>query len=354
MLLKVLDEAHVTSDITTEKFAGIVGNIAAHNYLTFTDEEVAPEGRSHNKALHITVKCMDFILARVLIDNGSSLNVHPKMTLDRLPCDQAAIKPTSMVVRAFDGSRRMVMGEIKLPIQIGPCTFPVLFQVMDITPTYSCLLGRPWIHAAGAVPSSLHQKLKFVFDNKQIIVHGKENVLVSCRISTLYIEAVEEALEIAFQALEVVETACIESNPAPPHLSKASLMVAKIMLTHGYVPGEGLGKGGKGRVRELEPVKNPGRYGLGYRPTKSDKGKATPGGGQEGGTWRHDLGDKRSPIPDIRESFCRAGWVTDEQIAVTGEEGIMDQSKWVLPCLQGFELSNWEVSEQAPIFAGKM
>ena len=62
-----------------------------------------------------------------------------------------------MIIKAFDGSRKEVMGEIQLPIQIGPCTFEIDIQVMDINPTYNCLLGRPWIHSSGAVPSSLHQ-----------------------------------------------------------------------------------------------------------------------------------------------------------------------------------------------------
>nr|KYP43377.1 hypothetical protein KK1_035195 [Cajanus cajan] len=51
-----------------------------------------------------------------------------------------------MIVCAFDKSRREVMGEVILPIQVGPTIFNVEFQVMDIAPAYSCLLGRPWIH----------------------------------------------------------------------------------------------------------------------------------------------------------------------------------------------------------------
>ncbi|RDY05597.1 hypothetical protein CR513_10541, partial [Mucuna pruriens] len=44
---------------------------------------------------------------------------------------------------------------------------------MNIRPAYSCLLGRSWIHAVGAVPSSLHQKVKFVADESQInILYG--------------------------------------------------------------------------------------------------------------------------------------------------------------------------------------
>ena len=66
------------------------------------------------------------------------------------------------MVRAFDDTRREVTGEIEIEIQIGPCTFTVEFQVMDISPSYNCLLERPWIHIAGAIPSTLHQKIKFV------------------------------------------------------------------------------------------------------------------------------------------------------------------------------------------------
>jgi len=55
---------------------------------------------------------------------------------------------------------------------------------MDIDASYSCLLGRPWIHEAGAVTSTLHQKLKFVRNGKLVTVHGEEAYLaVNCHHS---------------------------------------------------------------------------------------------------------------------------------------------------------------------------
>jgi len=84
-LVKVLNEAHVAQDISVEGFEGIVNNIKANNYLTFTEEEILAEGRGHNKALHVSVKCMERVMAKVLIDNGSSLNGMPKSTLEKLP-----------------------------------------------------------------------------------------------------------------------------------------------------------------------------------------------------------------------------------------------------------------------------
>jgi len=162
LLVKVLNEAHIAQDISVEGFEGIVNNITANNYLTVADEEIPAKGRGHNRALHVSVKCMEHVKAKVLIDNGSSLNMMPKSTLGKLPFNASHLRPSSMVVRAFDGSCREVRGEIDLPVQIGPHTCRVTFQVMDINSAYSCLLGRPWIHSIGVIPSTLHQKLKFV------------------------------------------------------------------------------------------------------------------------------------------------------------------------------------------------
>ena len=101
LLVKVLNEAHVAQDISIEGFEGIVNNITANNYLTFVEEEIPVEGRGHNRVLHVSVKCMDHIMAKVLIDNGSSLNVMPKSTLEKLPFNASHLRPSSMVVRGF-------------------------------------------------------------------------------------------------------------------------------------------------------------------------------------------------------------------------------------------------------------
>ena len=42
-----------------------------------------------------------------------------------------------MIVRAFDGARREVVGDIEIPLSFGPCTFHVDFPVISISPSYS-------------------------------------------------------------------------------------------------------------------------------------------------------------------------------------------------------------------------
>lgn len=49
----------------------------------------------------------------------------------------------SHIVVSIDGSCRDTVGEIELPMEIGPYTFDVSFQVLNITIGYNLLLGRP-------------------------------------------------------------------------------------------------------------------------------------------------------------------------------------------------------------------
>ncbi|XP_050914623.1 uncharacterized protein LOC127129497 [Lathyrus oleraceus] len=184
-LMKVLSVVDITKDITMEQFDDLIACVTTGNFLGFNDDELPVEGKNHNKARHISLRCIDTILSRVLVDTGSSLNVMLKTTLVKLLLEGMNIKPSTLIVKVFDGSRRAVIGEVDLPIKIGPTIFTITFQVMDIHPRYSCLLGRPWIYFAGAVTSTLHQKLKFFTNDKRIVIRGEEDILEVVNVMTV-------------------------------------------------------------------------------------------------------------------------------------------------------------------------
>ena len=97
------------------------------SYISFSDDEIPLNGRGSTKALHIITKVKDCTLPKILIDNGSSLNVMPLSTLIRLLIDKSYMKHTRIMVRAFDGTRQKVIGKIEIEVQIGPCTFNIEF-----------------------------------------------------------------------------------------------------------------------------------------------------------------------------------------------------------------------------------
>ncbi|XP_075083313.1 uncharacterized protein LOC142167059 [Nicotiana tabacum] len=132
------------------------------------------KGAAHNKALHLTVKCEGYYMKRVMLDGGSGLDICPLSTLQRMKIGTERIRPNNVCVRALDGVKRDTIGEIDLILTIGPVDFDVTFQVLDMDTTYNFLLGRPWIHTAGSVPSTLHQMVKFEHENQEIVVHEED------------------------------------------------------------------------------------------------------------------------------------------------------------------------------------
>ncbi|XP_052887990.1 uncharacterized protein LOC128296597 [Gossypium arboreum] len=225
-LMKVLNETYVTNDISVNKLDQLVSNISADNFIYFNDDEIPPGGMGSAKALHITTRCKGYTLLSVLIDNGSALNVLPLSTLNRLPIDSSHMKTCHNVVRVFDGTERNVMGKIDIPLLIEPNVYEVDFLVMDIKPSYNFLLGRPWIHSAGAVPSSLHQKLKLVTNGRLVTINVEENIIAAVTSDAPYVEANEEAVEYSFCSLEFVNATFIsEGNEVPvPKISRTTRM----------------------------------------------------------------------------------------------------------------------------------
>ncbi|XP_058725722.1 uncharacterized protein LOC131597017 [Vicia villosa] len=126
-LLRILNGAYVPQEISVNQLEAVPNNISAGNGLGFTDRDLPPEGRNHNKALHVSIECKGTTLSRVLVDTGSSLNVLPKLALMRIDYAGVELRPSELVVRAFDGSRRSVFGEVDLPIQVGPQIFTTTF-----------------------------------------------------------------------------------------------------------------------------------------------------------------------------------------------------------------------------------
>ena len=219
-------------------FEGMVSTMLATNQISFTDDELPPEGREHTLPLPIIIKCEDMIVAGVRIDNELTLNVFPMSTLEHLNVYTSLIHPTTMIIRAFDGTLREVQGEIKLAIGVGPMSFMVNFQVIKVDSPYNMLLGRPWLHATGGVASTLHQRLKFPSKDLMITIMAEEPLTFIKEAYVPYIGA-NAFLEATFHSFELISMISRASELKSTWPS-ATLMAAKEMLKFGYQLGQGL------------------------------------------------------------------------------------------------------------------
>ncbi|KAI5396120.1 hypothetical protein KIW84_062354 [Lathyrus oleraceus] len=238
------------------------------------------------------MECKGVVFSHVLVDTGSSLNVLPKKALMKLDCNGIILRPSNFVVRAFDGSKRSIFGEVELPVKIGPQVFKSTFYVMDIQPAYSCLIGRPWIHAADAVTSTLHQKLKYELEGQVVTVCGEEDIFVS-HLSTFN---------------EVAPEAVFSPKSEKVGTSISSYKQAVEAVKAGNAQGWG---------KFVEPVIKEDKFGLGYTP----------------GSLKNEAG-----------TFSNGGLVSPHIINAADEDKAdsdCDLDSWILPCVPGEKLNNW-------------
>jgi hypothetical protein len=101
----------------------LVERIHMINYLYFTIDKLDVGGTSHNKPLYIIIRYKDCTIGKVLVDNGSTLNVLLKHMLDEMPVDSTHMLPNTMMDKAYDGSPKKVVGIVEKEFFINPQVF---------------------------------------------------------------------------------------------------------------------------------------------------------------------------------------------------------------------------------------
>ncbi|XP_077252377.1 uncharacterized protein LOC143891726 [Tasmannia lanceolata] len=270
LVLQELNAAQVSVNTSPDELVSLVAMARAAKTLSFADDDLPPEGRDHTKPLKITVFCNKKKVPEVLVDNGSALNVCPLSTAATLGFSPENFIPSEQGILAYDGTRRDVIGTLVTEIQIGGEDFEVEFQVLDIKASFLLLLGRPWMHKVGVVPSTLHQKLKFIRRNRVITVKGDPDLEIGQITPDITGERSEDINLTGF-SLEVTTITFKEAlNEEICFLTSTNSNVIRMIRRQGYMPGAGLGKYHQG-LTEFPVFKTfNGLFGLGYKPTKKE------------------------------------------------------------------------------------
>ena len=86
---------------------------------------------------------------------------------------------------SFKGKTVTPKGLIRLPIQTGLDIVEVDFIVVDAYSPYIAIVARPWLHALGAVSSTLHQKVKYPSEGRVKEVIGDQAMAWQCMVSAI-------------------------------------------------------------------------------------------------------------------------------------------------------------------------
>ena len=271
-LIKALSQIGVDTTTTPE---GLIHFLTADRAtcITFSENDLPPEGLSHVRPLFIDVACSGRRVPSVLLDNGSALNVCLLVTAIALGFSPSDFGPSTQIVKAYDEPQRTVLGTLNTHVIIGPVIYSILFQVLRIQSSFNLLLGRPWIHEAGAIPSSLHQKVKFIHEGRIITIQSDRDVITSSE-PVLQISHSEDDLHLTgftFDEVQVVSLEDDRRDMVPMSFDQyGSTLVLSMMRGMSYMPGLGLRPRQQGPREFTITVDHDISYGLGYIPMADD------------------------------------------------------------------------------------
>ena len=138
-------------------------------------EKPIVEMTRHIKILYERAHLNGIPVSKVLIDNGSAINVMPLRMLRALGRSISDMIETEVTVSAFIGE---VSNTLEI-LPIGSKTSLFAFFVIDSTTNYNILLGRDWIHANWCVSFSLYQFLLFWNGNEVKVVRADKQPLMA-------------------------------------------------------------------------------------------------------------------------------------------------------------------------------
>ena len=84
----------------------------------------------------------------------------------------------------------MTVGDIFLSVKAGPVTQQVLFSVVEDLGPYNAIVGRAWLHAMKAVPSTYHQIISYLTTSGHVDLQGSQ--LAACQCYQLLVQKREK------------------------------------------------------------------------------------------------------------------------------------------------------------------
>ena len=129
--------------------------------LGFSDEDKIRTIQPHDDALVVTLRIGGYDVKRVLVDQGNDVEVMYPDLYKGLNLKPEDLMPYDSLLVSFEGKTVTPKSQIRLPIQTGWDVVEVDFIVVDTYSPYTAIVARPWLHALGAISSTLHQKVKY-------------------------------------------------------------------------------------------------------------------------------------------------------------------------------------------------
>ena len=153
--------------------------------LGFSYEDKLRTIQSHYDALVVTLRIGGYNVKRVMIDQGSAVEIMYPNLFKGLNLKLENLKAYNSPLVSFEGKMVIPKGHIRLSVQTDSYVVEVDFIVVDAFSPYTAIMGRPWLHFLGAVFSTFHQKVKYPLGNQVLEILGSQFMARRCLVAAI-------------------------------------------------------------------------------------------------------------------------------------------------------------------------
>ena len=126
--------------------------------IIFTDEDARGIQTLHDDTVVVSTMIVNYDVKRILVDNGSSVNVLFYAVFSRMDLTNYRLREISTPLVSFTSDSVQVEGEITLPMTIGTSprfsTVFLTYTMVRVPSAYNAILGRPGLNALWAIVST--------------------------------------------------------------------------------------------------------------------------------------------------------------------------------------------------------
>ena len=159
--------------------------MSATPLIGFSEEDKQGTIQPHDDALVVTLRIGGYDVKRVLVDQGSAVEVMYPDLYKGLNLKPEDLSPYDSPLVSFEGKIITPKGMIRLPVQTDSDVVEMNFIVVDVYSPYTAIVARLWLHALRAMPSTLHQKVKYPSGGQIKEIIRNQGMARQCMVSAI-------------------------------------------------------------------------------------------------------------------------------------------------------------------------
>jgi len=158
--------------------------------ITFTDDDFHDLDHQQHDPMVITVEIENYAVKKVLVDQGSFVDILYWATYEKLQLSDTAMVPYDEPIYGFSGEHVSTRGYIDLHTVFRDGaqtkTIPIRFLIVDAPTSYNVPLGCPSLNTLGTVVSTPHLAMKFPSPSRDILtIHCDQRLARKCYMANL-------------------------------------------------------------------------------------------------------------------------------------------------------------------------